>query len=125
MSRRIRHIGAASGSLLLALGILYTVLAPPVFGADMRRTWRATMNSNGARGSATLGLYTSLAGYYRVSLSGLRHYATYAQYIYTGTCSSPRTVIRLPNLSTNVYGNTSQSINLSNTQGAAIGNVGF
>ena len=110
---------------ILAASLLAMLLASPALGATARRVWRAPLGGGGASGAATLVIYPSLAGSLEVTVHGLKPATTYALMIYTGTCASPRAVVKLAGLRTSATGDASRSTGLNSGEGSAIWNKAY
>jgi hypothetical protein len=81
---------------LVALVVLLTLTAEAAFGLTVQRTWRASVGSNGANGSAILRAYADGTGSLSLSLKKLLAYRTYTLEIRAGTCSSLGSVLARP-----------------------------
>jgi hypothetical protein len=81
---------------LIALVVLLTLTAEAAFGLTVQRTWRASVGTNGANGSAILRAYSDGTGSLALSLKKLLAYRTYALEIRAGTCSSLGSVLARP-----------------------------
>jgi len=113
---------AVTITALLTLAVL--VSASPAFATQARRTWQASLTGSGAAGTAVLVLYPNSSGTVTVNMDGLKPATTYVQQIYKGTCSTPKTVVKLPNLRTDAKGHAARTMSLSSRSGAAIWSVG-
>ncbi|OGO59173.1 MAG: hypothetical protein A2V85_14135 [Chloroflexi bacterium RBG_16_72_14] len=79
-------------ALFLAL-ILLALAAVPVSADTVRRTWRASIGTSGANGTATLWAYLDGDARLLLNLHGLRPAATYAVEIRGGSCASLGSVL--------------------------------
>jgi hypothetical protein len=114
-----RFIAPFVGSLVTA-AVLATILAPTALGALTRRTWTATFTGGGASGTATLAINTNSTGSVTVRVAGLQPSSIYTQLIYSGSCGSPSTVLKLPGLAVSVDGLGSRTMPLTAAQGRKV-----
>jgi hypothetical protein len=81
---------------LIALVVLLTLSAEAAFGLTVQRTWRASVGTSGANGSAILRAYSDGTGSLALSLKKLLALRTYTLEIRAGTCSSLGSVLARP-----------------------------
>ncbi len=109
--------------LLSTLALILAAALPPTAGAaTIRRTWTASISGVGVPGSPSSGAvqlvrYWAGNGAFSARLTGLLPAARYAVSVYTGTCSRPTLVARLPDLATDANGTAGST---SAVTGAAI-----
>jgi hypothetical protein len=100
--RRPRRPFAAAALLLLVAVVVAGAAAPDVAALSIRRTWRATLS--GGHGSAMLVSYTNGTGFLRIAGSGFAPSTSLGVVVYTGTCTSPRVVVRFRPVTTDASG---------------------
>ncbi len=101
-------------TLVLAAGLLATLLASPASALTVLRTWRAT--SGAASVTATLQGFTSGTGSVHTVVNGLQPATVYGVVIYKGTCSAPYVLAKLPALTTSATGAAERTASLNLAQ---------
>ena len=81
---------------LVAVVVLLTLSAEAAFSLTTQRTWKASLPSSGANGTAVLRAYSDGTGSLSLSLKNLNPYRTYTLQIRAGRCSSLGTVLASP-----------------------------
>ena len=109
--------------LFALLTAVSSLLAEPVSGAQVRRMWHASITAPAA-GTTALFLYPNNTGSITVTMRGLKPSTVYSQIIYTGTCTKPTALVKLPGLRTDASGEAIRTMSLSATNGTAVWSVG-
>jgi hypothetical protein len=89
-----------------------TLIAQPVSGYSVRRTWTAHLGS-GANGTAILRGYMAGDGSLELQLVGLQPSTTYPIVAYQGSCTAPMVITGLPGAVTDATGSVSKTSALS------------